>query len=95
MEEMSFLNHKADGIWRKYDIDGYVFSETRYLNDKLNGLSTEIEYRSYYDGEPIKVDSVHKTNYLNGNKHGDEIREDGNGNIIQIDHYINGVIQPK
>ena len=95
--EMSFLNHKADGIWRTFIfLEGkiYLESERRYLNDKLNGLSTEIEY-TFNNEDSCFVESVYKTNYLNGKKHGDEIREDRNGNIIQIDHYINGVIQLK
>ena len=97
MKEMSFLNHKADGIWRTFIfLEGHIYlkSERRYLNDKLNGLSFEIEYTSNNEDSCI-VESVYKTNYLNGKKHGDEFREDGNGNIIQIEHYVNGKYQFK
>ena len=62
-DEIDFKMGLKDGHWLHYTVEGNLFSDTPYRNDKQHGLRLK-----YFAAEPGLV--VARTPYVDGKKHG-------------------------
>ena len=74
-------NSLGHGKWEYFYPNGKLRSESFYIQDIAQGI-----YRSYFENSQLQTDAT----FLNGNKNGEELIYDVNGNLSKRNFYENG-----
>jgi antitoxin component YwqK of YwqJK toxin-antitoxin module len=88
LKRSHWRNGKKDGCYEIFHKDGHLLTREWYRDDLLHGPSEEFGYST--DPVPRRI-PLRRTEYRDGQKHGQEIMWDlVNGHIVSVGHFYHG-----